>query len=82
MDGGIAHALTLGRVKVVVDGCQHDIVTNKCAFVDGDTTLILELTAHVDEYSFTNNGVFTTIGMERWKHPNRFGNLSPPKLLQ
>lgn len=43
MDGGIAHALTLGGVEIVVDGCQYDVVTDEAALVDGDATLILEL---------------------------------------
>ena len=82
VDGCIAHTLTIGGVKVVVDGCQHDIVTYECTFVNGDAALILEFTTHVDEDSFANDGVLTTVGMERWKHAYRLGNLTPPKLLQ
>ena len=68
MDGSIRHTLTLSWVKVVVDGCQHDIVSDECALVDGDAALILELTAHVDEDPFTNDGVLTAVGMKRRKH--------------
>ena len=82
VDGSIAHALTLGRVKVVVDGCQHDVVTYECTLVDGDTALILELTAHVDEDPFTNDGVLAAVGMKRRKHSYRLGYLTPPKLFQ
>ena len=78
----IAHALTVGWVKVVIDGCQHDVVTYECTLVDGDAALILELAAHVDEYSFTNDGVLAAIGMKRRKHSYRLGYLTPPKLFQ
>ena len=82
MDGSIAHTLTLGRVKVVVDGCQHDVVTYESALVDSDTTLVLELTTHVDEDPFANDGVLAAVGMERRKHAYRLGYLTPPKLFQ
>ena len=82
VDGSIAHTLALGRVKVVVERCQHDIVSDECALVNGDAALILELAAHVDEHPLTNNGVLATIGMERREHTYRLGNLTPPKLFQ
>ena len=82
VDRGIRHTLTLYRVKVVVDGCQHDIMTDESALVNGDTALILELTAHVDEDPFTNDGVLAAIGMEWWEKTNRLGNLTSPKSLQ
>ena len=82
MDGGIAHALTTGRVKVVVDGSEHDVVTDERAFVDGDAALILELAAHVDEDMFANDGVLATIGVEGREHAYRLGYLTSPKLLQ
>ena len=68
MDGSIAHALAIGRIEVVVDGCQYDIVTDECSLVDGDAALVLELTSHIDEHPFTNDRVLTAIGMERRKH--------------
>ena len=66
----------------MVDGSQHDVVADECAFVDGDATLVLELAAHVDKDSFTDGGVLAAIGMEWWEHANRLGYLTPPKLLQ
>jgi len=41
VNGSIAHTLTHGRVKVVVDSDKHDVVSNECTFVDGDAALIL-----------------------------------------
>jgi len=66
VDGGIAHALTFGWVKVVVNGCQYYIMTYECSFVDGYASLILKLTPHVDEYMLTNDGVLSAVGME-WR---------------
>ena len=43
---------------------------------------MVELAAHVDEYSFTNDGVLAAIGMKRRKHSYRLGYLTPPKLFQ
>ncbi len=82
VDGCIAHTLTLGWIKVVVDGRQHDIVADECTIVNSDTTLVLELAAHVDEYSLTNDGVLTAVGMEWREHAYRLRHLTPPKLLQ
>ena len=82
MDGGIAHALTTGRVKVVVDGSEHDVVTDERAFVDGDAALILELAAHADEDMFANDGVLAAIGVEGREHAYRLGHFTTPKLLQ
>ena len=82
MDRGIAHALTTGRVKVVVDGSEHDVVTDERAFVDGDAALILELAAHIDEDMFANDGVLAAIGVEGWEHAYRLGHFTTPKLLQ
>ena len=80
--GSIRHTLTLGRVKVVINGCQHDVVTYECTLVDGDATLVLELTTHVDEDPFTNDGVLAAIGMKRRKNAYRLGHFTPPKLFQ
>ena len=66
----------------MVDGSQHDVVADECAFLYGDASLVLELAAHVDENTFTNNSVLAAIGMEWWEHANRLGYLTPPKLLQ
>ena len=66
----------------MVDGSQHDIVTNECAIVNGDSALVLELAAHVDEHPLTNNGVLTTVSMKRREHPNRLRHLSSPQLFQ
>ena len=82
VDGSIAHTLTLGWVKVVINGCQHDVVTYECTLIDSNATLILELTAHVNEDPLTNDGVLAAIGMKRRKHAYRLGYLTPPKLLQ
>ena len=82
VDGSIAHALTLGWGKVVVESGQHDIVADESALVKGDAALILKLAAHVDEYPFTNDGVFTAVCMERREHAYRLRNLTFPKLLQ
>lgn len=65
----------------MVERCQHDIVTDECTLVNGDPSLVLELTTHVDEYSLTDVGVLTTVGMERWEHTNRFGHLTSPKFV-
>ena len=78
----IAHALTTGRVEVVVDGSEHDVVTDERAFVDGDAALILELAAHIDEDMFANDGVLAAIGVEGWEHAYRLGHFTTPKLLQ
>ena len=78
----IAHALTVGWVKVVVDGCQHDVVTDESALVDGDAALILELAAHIDEDMFANDGVLAAIGVEGWEHAYRLGHFTTPKLFQ
>ena len=53
VDGRIVHTLALGRVKIVVDGGQHNVVTNECALIDGDAALVLKLAAHIDEYPLT-----------------------------
>ena len=82
VDGCIAHALAFGRVKVVIDGCQYDIMPDECTLVNGDAALILELTTHIDEHPLTNNGIFAAIGMERRKHTYRLGDLASPKSLQ
>ena len=65
----------------MIDGCQHDVVTYECTLVDGDATLVLELTTHVDEDPFTNDGVLAAIGMKRRKHAYRLGYLTSPKLF-
>ena len=39
VDGGIQHTLTLGWVKVMIDGCQHDIMAYECTLVNGDAAL-------------------------------------------
>ncbi len=39
VDGGIRHTLAVGWVKVVVDSCQYDVVTDECTLVNGDATL-------------------------------------------
>ena len=78
VDRCIAHALTVGRVKVVIDGCQHDVVTDECTLVNSDTTLILKLAAHVDEDPLANDGVLAAVGMEWRKHAYRLGYFTPP----
>ena len=80
MDGCIAHALTHGWVEVVVDGGQYDVVTNERTFVNGDASLVLELAAHVDEHSLSNDGVLSAVGMEWWEHAYGLGNLTSPKV--
>ena len=82
MDGSIAHALALSRVKVMVERCQHDIMPDECSLVDGDAALILELAAHVYEYTLAYDGILTAIGMEWWEQAYRLGNFTSPKLLQ
>ena len=82
VDGSIAHALTLSWIKVVVERCQHDVVAYECTLVNDDTSLILKLAAHIDENSFTNDGVLAAIGMKRRKNAYRLGNFPTPELLQ
>ena len=82
VDGSVRHALTLGRVQVMVDSGQHNVMTDECALVDGDATLILKLAPHVDEHPFTNDCVLAAVGMERREHTYRLGHLPAPKLLQ
>ena len=82
VDGSIRHALTLGRVQVMVDSGQHNVMTDECALVDGDAALVLKLAPHVDEHPLTNDGVLAAVGMERWEHTYRLGYLSAPKLFQ
>ena len=74
--------LTLGWVKVMIDGCQHDIMAYECTLVNGDAALILELTTHIDEHPLTNNGIFAAIGMERREQAYRLGHFTSPKLFQ
>ena len=53
-------------------------MTDECALVDGDASLILKLAAHVDEDSFTDDGILTAIGMERREHAYSLGYLASP----
>ena len=81
MDGGITHALSLGRVQVMVDGGQYHVVADEGAFVDGDPALVLELAAHVDEHPFAHDGVLAAIGMERRKEAHRPRDFASPELF-
>ena len=70
VDWSITHALAFGRVKIMVNCCQYNIVTNECAFVNNYATLVLKLASHVDEHSFSNNGILAAVSVKRRKESN------------
>lgn len=54
---------------MVVKSGDNDVVTDKTAVTEEDSTLILELAAAVDENVFAKVIVLTEVAIERWHQP-------------
>ena len=54
-------------------------MTNKAIIADEDASLILKLATAIDEYSLTNVGILSTIGIEGREHAERLWHFNVPK---
>ena len=63
------HIASVERIQVVVEGGQHGVVADQGAVADDDASLVLELTAGVDENIPAQGDVETEIGVEGWEDP-------------
>ena len=61
LDGCIMVFTALARIEVVVDGGQDNIVTNQAAIPNLDASLILKMTAGIDENILANTDIFPII---------------------
>ena len=67
-------------IGIVIDSTECCIVSYKAIIADEDTSLILELTTAIDEYSLADMGIFATIGVERREHAERLWHFNVPKV--
>ena len=51
-------------IGIVIDSTECCIMSYKAIIANEDASLILELTTASDEYSLTNVGILSTIGIE------------------
>lgn len=51
-------------IGIVIDSTECGIVSYKAIIADEDTSLILELTTAINEYSLTDMSILATIGIE------------------
>ena len=51
----------------MVDGGKNHIVSNQSAISDGNASLILKMTAGIDEHIFSKCNVFSEVGVKGWK---------------
>ena len=62
------HACPLRRVRDMIERAERGVMTDEGIVVNEDTTLVLKLTAHVDEHPLADMRVLAAIGIERRKH--------------
>ena len=67
------------RIGIVIDSTECCIVSYKAIIADEDATLILKLATAIDEYSLTNVGILSTIGIEGREHAERLWHFNVPK---
>ena len=63
-DGSWATARTLFRQETMIDGGQHDPVTDQRTVAERDAALILEAAAGIDEDIFSDGDVFAEVAVE------------------
>ena len=74
------HVATMLWIGIVIDSAECSIVSYKTIIADEDASLILELTTAIDEYSLTDMGILSTIGIEGRKHAECLWYVYVPKL--
>ena len=74
------HVATMLWIGIVIDSTECGIVSYKAIIADEDTSLILELTTAINEYSLTDMSILATIGIERGKHTECLWYVYVPKL--
>ena len=74
------HVATMIWIWIVVDCTECGVVSYKTIIANEDTSLVLELTTAIDEYTLTYMRVLATIGIERWKHAECLRYVNIPKL--
>ena len=72
------HACPLRRVRKMIERAERGVMTDEGIVVDKDTSLVLELTAHVDEHPFANMRVLAAVGIERREYTERLRHIYRP----
>ena len=55
------------RIKVMVNGCKHYIVSNERTVPNDNAALILKMAAGIDKHIFPNRDIFSEVRVKWWK---------------
>ena len=64
--------MTFFRSQTVIECSKDHVMSYLASVTNYHSAMILKMTAGIDEHPFADGDIFTEIGIERWKYPERF----------